>query len=92
MWRGGLGDADPLTGAFVCRCLTAAAMLRFHTPLIEPDVRISRIRLSEKEFMRSPTGATRPADVADMAAPAARRSLRFGTRPVLRLLNLRWRC
>ena len=25
------------------------AMLRFHLPLIEPDVRISRIRLSDKD-------------------------------------------
>src|SRR5205823_12087118 len=48
VWRGGLGGAYPLAGAFVCRCLTNAAMLRFHTPLIEPDRRISRIRLSEK--------------------------------------------
>ena len=35
--------------------------LRFHLPLIEPDVRISRIRLSDKEdwvipIMLSPTG------------------------------------
>ncbi len=35
-------------GPFVCRCLNSSAMLRFHTPLIEPDVRISRIRLSDK--------------------------------------------
>jgi len=34
--------------SFVCRCLTNTAMLPFHTPLIEPDVRICRIRLSEK--------------------------------------------
>jgi hypothetical protein len=31
----------------VCRCLTSLAMLRFHFPLIEPDRRISRIRLSD---------------------------------------------
>jgi hypothetical protein len=30
-------------------------MLRFHTPLIEPDVRISRLRLSDKAVTRSPT-------------------------------------
>jgi hypothetical protein len=30
-------------------------MLRFHLPLIEPDVRICRIRLSDKAFMRSLT-------------------------------------
>jgi len=30
-------------------------VLRFHLPLIKPDVPISRIRLSDKEFMRSHT-------------------------------------
>ena len=33
-------------------------MLRFHVPLIEPDVRISRIRLSDKGLMGSPTGSS----------------------------------
>ena len=37
-----------VAGPFVCRCLTSSTMLRFHIPLIEPDVRICRIRLSEK--------------------------------------------
>ena len=37
-----------VAGSFVCRCLTIRTMLRFHIPLIEPDVRICRIRLSEK--------------------------------------------
>ena len=32
----------------ICRCLTSPTVLRFHIPLIEPDRRISRIRLSEK--------------------------------------------
>ena len=32
--------------------------LRFHVPLIEPDGRISRIRLSEQDFMLSPTGGS----------------------------------
>ena len=36
-----------VAGAFGCRCLTSSTMLRFHFPLIEPDVRISRIRLSD---------------------------------------------
>ena len=48
VWRGGLG------GAYLCPTLSsvgaslAPPCFRFHTPLIEPDVRISRIRLSEK--------------------------------------------
>ena len=53
-----------MTGAFVRRCLSSRALLRFHTPLIEPDVRVSRIRLSEKEFMLAPTGRSRPSRVA----------------------------
>jgi hypothetical protein len=34
--------------SFVCRCLTSPAMLPFPHLLIEPDVRICRIRLSEQ--------------------------------------------
>ena len=48
-WRGGLGRAYRFAGSFVCRCLTSPTVLRFHFPLIEPDVRISRIRLSDQE-------------------------------------------
>jgi hypothetical protein len=36
-----------VSGPFVCRCLTSHALLRFHPPPVEPDVRISRIRLSD---------------------------------------------
>jgi hypothetical protein len=43
-FRWSLSVAD----SFVCRCLTSSAMLPFLHPLIEPDVRICRIRLSEK--------------------------------------------
>ena len=48
MRRGEAGSAYPLAGAFVCRCLTSRTIFRFHIPLIEPDVRNSRIRLSDK--------------------------------------------
>ena len=48
MWRGGFRLGLSVTGPFVCRCLTSLAMLRFHTPLIELDGRISRIQLSDK--------------------------------------------
>ena len=37
-----------VSGPFVCRCPSSLAMLRFHFPLIEPDVRFSRIRLSDE--------------------------------------------
>src|SRR5205085_4468686 len=36
------------TDPFGCRCLTITTLLRFHFPLIEPDVRICRIRLSDQ--------------------------------------------
>jgi hypothetical protein len=39
MWRGCLGLAYPFSGPFVCRCLIIQTMIRFHIPLIEPDVR-----------------------------------------------------
>ena len=49
--------ADP----FGCQCLTSYALLRFHIPLIEPDVRIGRIRLSDRFHVRltqaTPDGA-----------------------------------
>ena len=47
-FRWGLSVAGP----FGCRCLTSLTMLRFHFPLIEPCVRISRTRLSD--WLRSP--------------------------------------
>jgi len=46
-------------GGRACRVETwrgSLRMLRFHVPLIEPDGRISRIRLSEK-VMPWPTGS-----------------------------------
>jgi hypothetical protein len=43
-FRSGLAVSGPV----VCRCLSSPTMLRFHFPLIEPDGRISRIRLSDK--------------------------------------------
>jgi len=46
MWRGGLGKSLAVADPFVGRCLNSSAMLRFHIPLIEPDRRFSRIRLS----------------------------------------------
>jgi hypothetical protein len=48
VWRSGLGGTYRLpTLSFVGASL-APPCFRFHTPLIEPDVRICRIRLSEK--------------------------------------------
>jgi hypothetical protein len=36
-----------VSGPFGSRCLNIPTLLRFHIPLIEPDVRICRIRLSD---------------------------------------------
>ena len=55
-FRQSLSVSDP----FVCRCLNISAMLRFHTPLVEPDVRISRIRLSDKDSRCRPRKVAGP--------------------------------
>ena len=48
VWRGGLGGAYRLPTLSSVGASRAPPCFRFHTPLIEPDVRICRIRLSEK--------------------------------------------
>ena len=51
MWRGGgrIGGC-PFPAAFASAPVPQSGpWLRFHIPLIEPDVRISRIRLSDKD-------------------------------------------
>jgi hypothetical protein len=60
--RCGLSVADPL----VCRCLVPPCF-PFHIPLIEPDRRIYRIRLSEKVSRCRPREAARPVNKADEA-------------------------
>src|SRR6266851_1295438 len=60
VWRGGLGAAYRFpTLSFVGASL-AGPCFRFHTPLIEPDVRNDRIRLSEKVSRCRPRKAARP--------------------------------
>src|SRR5450755_1338285 len=48
VWRGGLGGAYLLPTLSSVGASLAPPCVRFHTPLIEPDVRIFRIRLSEE--------------------------------------------
>jgi hypothetical protein len=48
VWRGGLGGTYRLPTLSFAGASRAPPCFRFHTPLIEPDVRICRIRLSEK--------------------------------------------
>jgi len=45
----------PVARSFVCECPSISAMLRLHIPLIKPDVRFSRIRLSDRNLTLSPT-------------------------------------
>jgi len=48
MWRGGLGAAYLLPALSAAGAAITSPYFRFHIPLIKPDVRISRFRLSEK--------------------------------------------
>src|SRR5580693_4149370 len=48
MWRGGCRSNISVAASFVWRCLSGSTMTRFHIPLIEPDMQISRIRLSDE--------------------------------------------
>jgi hypothetical protein len=48
MWRGGLGGAYRLPTLSSVGVSLVPPCFRFHIPLIAPDVRISRIRRSEK--------------------------------------------
>ncbi len=57
MWRGGVGWAYLLADPFGCRCLNSHTMLRFHIPLFKPDVRLARIRLSDKDSRFRPRQA-----------------------------------
>jgi hypothetical protein len=65
MWRGGLGAAYRLPALSAAGASIASPCFRFHIPLIEPDVRISRFRLSEKGSRRRPREAARPLGNAD---------------------------
>ena len=60
-----------VSGPFGSRCLTSRAMLRFYTPLIEPGVRICRIRLSDERRHQAHTVAVRFATSPDGQAWAA---------------------
>src|SRR6059058_4682990 len=57
MWRGGCRSNISVAAPFVWRCLTGSAMAPFHIPLIEPDRRIYRIRLSDKTARLHPRRA-----------------------------------
>src|SRR4030081_1471157 len=59
-----LGSNISVPASFVWRCLTGSTMAPFHIPLIEPDMQISRIRLSDN------TSRLRPRHVVPKPAQA----------------------
>jgi len=61
-FRGGLVCFPTLS---VAGALMSLALLRFHIPLIKPDVRFSRIRLSDKDSHLRPREVARSLAEAD---------------------------
>ena len=88
VWRGGLGGAYRLPTLSSVGASLAPPCFRFHTPLIEPDVRIFRIRLSEKGSRCRPREITRPLSKADEAQHFVQRGLRKPLGPRSRHLVL----
>ena len=58
-WRGGLGDGMSGYRGFPCVAQNRTPCFRFHLPLVEPDVRICRIRLSDQKSRLRPRKGTR---------------------------------
>ena len=92
VWRGGGRLGISVSVPFVWRCLTSSTLAPFHIPLIEPDMRISRIRLSDKTSRRRPRRAAPtpgqtyepevPVEVRERISPAsASPDLMFGPQP-----------
>ena len=67
VWRGGLGGAYRFPTLSAVGASLASPCFRFHTPLIEPDVRIARIRLSEKVSRCRPRKTMGPCGETDQA-------------------------
>ncbi len=65
MWRGGVGAAYLLPALSSAGASIATPCFRFHIPLIEPDGRISRFRLSEKVSRCRPRETASPPGKAD---------------------------
>src|ERR1700692_3805364 len=82
VWRGGLGGAYLLPTLSSVGASRAGPCFRLHTPLIEPDVRICRIRLSEKVSRGRPREIALPLGKAD-------ETQHFGQRCLRRLLDPR---
>ena len=52
MWRGGLGKVYRLPALSYAGASLTRTCFRFHTPLIEPDVRVSRMKCAPAHFVR----------------------------------------
>ncbi len=89
MWRSAGRSSISVAASFVWRCLSGWAMGSVSTiPLIEPDVRISRIRLSDKLSCLRPRQVARQPGQADQPQRCVEVSIRvafdpFALRPVL---------
>ena len=83
MWRGGLGAAYLFPALSYAGASIASPYFRFHIPLIEPDMRISRFRLSEKGSRCRPREIARPLGKADKTSHSVQGGFRkpFGRRP-----------
>jgi hypothetical protein len=83
MWPGGLGAAYLLPALSYAGASVAAPCFRFHIPLIEPDMRISRFRLSERGARGRPREIARPLGKADKTPHSVQGGFRkpFGRRP-----------
>ena len=80
MWRGALGPVDLLPPLSSGGAQVTEPSFRFHIPLIEPDMQISRIRLSDRTSRLHPRLVTPtrgqanesevPIEVREWIAPA----------------------
>src|SRR5260370_15285417 len=70
MWRGGGRLNISVAASFVWRCLSGSPMTPFPNPLIEPDMQISRIRLSDKTSRLHPRHVVpKPAQAYELEVP-----------------------
>jgi hypothetical protein len=76
MWRGGVGAAYLFPALSYAGASLASPCFRFHIPLIEPDMRISRFRLSEKGSRCRPREIARARAKADEAQHVVHECLR----------------
>jgi len=72
-----------VSGPFVDRCLISRSMLRFHIPLIEPCMQISRTRLTEEVSRLRPRKVACPLLELDEPETVVKASFRefLGSRP-----------